>query len=196
VDGHVLPYLLFAGLYVDSDAAYADFAGTVRTLGAAAQGLAVTPSQSLDRFLAGVLTGVGPATDRAGTPVLCADRAVSRDPESYFRDIQAHRADEPLFGPLTRNATPCAFWPSNPAEPTTTVHNDAPALIVSADGDPATPYEGQIAMHHAVTGSRQVTLRGAFRHGVYLSAGSACVDTAVDSYLLGGALPATDRTCG
>jgi pimeloyl-ACP methyl ester carboxylesterase len=32
VDGHVLPYLLFAGVYDDSDAAYADFAATVRTL--------------------------------------------------------------------------------------------------------------------------------------------------------------------
>jgi pimeloyl-ACP methyl ester carboxylesterase len=196
VDGHVLPYLLFAGVYDDSDAAYADFATTVRTLDAAARGTAVTPSPSLDRFLAGVLTGVGPATDRAGTPVLCADRAVSRDPETYFRDIQAHRADEPLFGPLTRNTTPCAFWPTSPAEPTTTVRNDVPALVVGAEGDPATPYAGQVTLHRVLTGSRQVTLRGAFRHGAYLAAGSACVDTAVDSYLLGGALPATDQTCG
>jgi len=195
VDSHVLPYLLFAGVYDDSAAAYADFAATVRTLNAAAQGTTVTPSPSLDQFLAGVLTGAGAATDRAGTPILCADRAVSGDPETYFRDIQAHRADEPLFGPLTRNVTPCAFWPSGPAEPTTTVHNGAPALIVGSDGDPATPYAGQLAMHRALTGSRQVTLRGAFRHGAYLAAANACVDSTVDAYLLGGALPGTDRTC-
>jgi hypothetical protein len=195
VDGHVLPYLLFAGVYDDSDAAYATFATTVRTLDAAAHGTTVTPAPALEQFLAGVLTGAGAATDRAGTPILCADRAVSREPASYLRDIEAHRADEPLFGPLTRNITPCAFWPSGPVEPVTTVHNGAPALIVSADGDPATPYQGQLAMHRALTGSRQLTLRGAFRHGVYLVAGNACVDAAVGAYLLGGALPGTDRSC-
>jgi pimeloyl-ACP methyl ester carboxylesterase len=195
VDTHLLPYLLFAGLYDDGDAARADLTGTVRTLDAAARGEAVTPSPSLDAFLTGVLTGSGAATDRTGTPVLCADRAVSRDPETYFRAIEAHRADEPLFGPLVRNITPCAFWPVAPAEPATTVHTDVPALVVGADGDPATPYRGQLALHRALTGSRQITLRGAFRHGAYLAAGNACVDAAVHDYLLGGALPAADRTC-
>jgi hypothetical protein len=33
--------------------------------------------------LAGVSTGAGAATDRAGTPILCADRAVSHDPDTY-----------------------------------------------------------------------------------------------------------------
>ena len=195
VDGHVLPYVLFAGMYDDSDAAYATFATTVQTLDAAAHGTKVTPEPPLEQFLAGVLTGAGAATDRAGTPILCADRAVSRDPASYRRDIEAHRADEPLFGPLTRNITPCAFWPGGPVEPVTTVDNAAPALIVSADGDPATPFQGQLAMHRALTGSRQVTLRGAFRHGVYLVAGNACIDAAVDGYLLGGTLPGTDSSC-
>jgi pimeloyl-ACP methyl ester carboxylesterase len=196
VDGHVLPYVLFAGVYDDSDAAHTTFATTVQTLDAAAHGSEVTPAPPLEQFLAGVFTGAGAATDRAGTPILCADRAVSRDPASYLRDIEAHRADEPLFGPLTRNITPCAFWPGAPVEPPTTVDNAVPALIVSADGDPATPYRGQVALHRALTGSRQLTLRGAFRHGVYLLAGNACVDAAVDAYLVGGALPGSDRSCG
>ena len=196
VDGHVLPYLLFAGVYDDSDAAYATFAGTVQTLDTAARGGTATPSPELEQFLAGLFTGSGAATDRAGTPFLCADRAVSRDPASYLRDIEAHRADEPLFGPLVRNITPCAFWPTAPVEPPTTFDHRAPALVVSAVGDPATPYPGQVAMHRALSGSRQVSLRGAFRHGVYLLAGNACVNTTVDAYLLGGVLPGTDRTCG
>ena len=196
VDDHALPYLLFAGLYDDSDAAYTTFATTVQTLDAAAHGKPVTPSPQLEQFLAGLFTGSGAATDRAGTPILCADRAVSRNPATYLRDIEAHRADEPLFGPMTRNITPCAFWPTEPVEPVTTVHNNAPALIVSADGDPAAPYPGQLALHRALTGSRQLTLHGAFRHGVYLLAGNACVDIAVDAYLVGGAFPGQDRTCG
>ncbi|MEU8613123.1 alpha/beta hydrolase [Actinoplanes sp. NPDC048791] len=195
VDGRLVPYLLFAGLFDDSDAAYAALSDTVRTLDAARHGRAVTPSPALDQFLAGVLTGTGAATDRAGTPVLCADRAVSRLPATYFRDIQDHRASEPLFGPMTRNITPCAFWPTDPVEPATTIDNDAPAMVVSATGDPATPYAGQLVMHHALSGSRQVTLRSAFRHGAYLGAGNACVDDAVTAYLLGGPLPATDLIC-
>jgi hypothetical protein len=194
VDGHVLPYVLYAQL-PDGEDGYAALAADVRVLGDAAGGATVVPTQSLTRILSDVLTGTGPATDRAGTPILCADRAVSRDPETYFRDIEAHRAEEPLFGPLTRNLTPCAFWPTRPAEPATTVHNGVLALMVGADGDPAVPYPGQQAMHRALTGSRLVTLRGAFRHGVYFVSNNACIDATVNRYLLDGVLPGTDITC-
>ncbi|MEV6490922.1 alpha/beta hydrolase [Actinoplanes sp. NPDC051633] len=162
---------------------------------AATDGMPAVPSEALEQFLAGVLTGTGAATDRAGTPILCADRAVSRHPKTYYDDIRTHRGDGPLFEPLTRNISPCAFWPISPIEPTTTIHNNAPVLITSADGDPATPYAGQVVMHHALTGSRQLTLQGAFRHGAYFGAGNACIDTTVTAYLLGGALPGTDLTC-
>jgi pimeloyl-ACP methyl ester carboxylesterase len=195
VDSHVLPYLLFAHLYDDSPAGFADLAGQLRVLDDAVRGERVTPTDSLAQFLHGLFTGDGYSADRAGTAVLCADRPVSGDPDSYFRDIQAHRATEPLFGPLTRNITPCAFWPARPAEATTTIRNSAPALIVGADGDAATPYPGQLAMHRALTGSRLVTLRGRFAHGQYLAAGNACVDGAVNRYLLDGVLPSKDLAC-
>jgi len=195
VDMHVLPYFLFASLADDSAEAYAGFAANVQVLNEAAHGATAEPTPSLEQFLAGVSTGAGAATDRAGTPILCADRAVSHDPGTYFRDIQAHRSDEPLFGPLLRDITPCAFWPTSPAEPPTTVNNDVPALMVGADGDPVTPYSGQQVMHRALTGSHLVTLRGAFRHGVYLAAGNTCIDTAVDHYLIDGLLPDGDATC-
>ena len=51
------------------------------------------------------------------------------------------------------------------------------------------------AMHRALTGSRMITLDGAFRHGVYLLDPATCVTSAVESYLLEGALPPTDMTC-
>ncbi len=49
-------------------------------------------------------------------------------------------------------------------------------------------------MHRSLTGSRLVTLKNAFQHGVYF-AGSACADSAVNRYLLDGTLPATNLTC-
>lgn len=195
VGTHVLPYFLFISLYDDSEQAYADFAANVRVLSEAARGATATPAPSLEQFLAGVFTGAGEATDRAGTPILCADRAVSHDPGTYFRDIQAHRADEPLFGPLLRNITPCAFWPVRPAERPTTISNDVPALMVGADGDPVAPYSGQLAMHRALAGTRLVTLRGSFHHTVYLVAGNSCIDAVVNRYLISGIRPARDATC-
>jgi pimeloyl-ACP methyl ester carboxylesterase len=195
IDSHVLPYLLFVGLYDDLPEAYAELAGKLRVLDAAARNGTATPTESLEAFLSGLFTGTGYASDRAGTAVLCADRAVSRDPASYYRDIERHRSAEPLFGPLTRNITPCAFWPVRPAEAPTTIGNTAPALIVGATGDPATPYPGQLAMHRALKGSRMVTLRGRFAHGQYLAAANACVDDAVERYLLGGELPSRAVEC-
>ncbi|WP_233594752.1 alpha/beta hydrolase [Amycolatopsis sp. WAC 04169] len=193
VDGHTVPYLFFAHLYDDRPASQAEFTATVRTLRAAAAGLPATPSPALSTLLDGLTTGSGSATDRAGTPVVCADRAADRDPMTYYRDIQEHRAAEPLFGPLARNITPCAFWPVAPAEPATRIHNTAPALLLGSTGDPATPYAGQLAMRRALAGSSLVTVEGAYRHSVFLK-GDACVDAAVRDYLLSGRLPA-DRIC-
>ncbi|OHV45742.1 alpha/beta hydrolase [Pseudofrankia sp. BMG5.36] len=195
VDSHVLPYFLFAHLYDDSTAGYADLAEQLRVFDAAARGGPATPTFSLETFLAGLFTGAGYAADRAGTAVICADRAASRDPDTYFRDIESHRHDEPLFGPLAHNITPCAFWPTRPAEKPTTIRTDVPALIVGADGDPVAPYPGQQAMHGALTGSRMVTLRGGFAHTEYLAAENACVDGTVNRYLVDGAFPTRDTDC-
>ncbi|NUW34719.1 alpha/beta fold hydrolase [Nonomuraea sp. SMC257] len=195
VDAHLLPYVLAVQLADDGKEAYAGLAADVALLRDAARGARVVPTASLDRLLKDALTSAGEGFDRAGTPVLCADRAASRDPDAYFRDIQAHRAGEPLFGPMTRDLSPCAFWPAAPAEPPTDVRTDAPALIVGAAGDPWTPHVGQRAMRRALSGARMITLRGAYRHGVFLAAGAPCVDTAVTRYLVDGVLPATNTTC-
>jgi hypothetical protein len=50
-------------------------------------------------------------------------------------------------------------------------------------------------MHRALPGSRQLTVLGAFRHGVYLLDPSTCIRTTVEHYLLDRALPTADRTC-
>ncbi|MEV0585487.1 alpha/beta hydrolase [Nonomuraea sp. NPDC050310] len=190
VDASVVPYWLFARLYDDGPAEYAALAKE-----AAALTGRTPPPASLLEFLDGLFTGSGTAEDRAGTPILCADRAAPTNPELYYRDIQRHRAAEPLFGPLVRNISPCAFWPDTPVEPATRIANAVPALIVGAAGDPATPYAGQRAMHRALTGSRMLTLIGSYRHGVYVSAGNRCVDTVVGRYLLDGVLPKADTSC-
>ena len=195
IDANMVPGLLLT--VDDTDESYGEFSAQVRVLLDAARGLPATPTplqrQKLDLYTS---TEVTPDFWFSATNTLqCADRAVSRDPETYYADIQAHLADEPFYGPLARHITACAFWPTSPAEPPTTIRNDRPALIVGASGDPATPYPGQLAMHRALTGSRMVTLAGSFRHGVYLFDPSPCVTRAVERYLLGGRLPGGDVTC-
>jgi hypothetical protein len=67
---------------------------------------------------------------------------------------------------------------------------------VNAAGDINSILSMGRAMHHALAGSRMITLEGVRTHGVYLFRGSACVDGAVNAYLDTGALPATDISCG
>lgn len=200
VGTHRVDAAMVAGLLLtatDTDESYAELSARVRLLHDAARGVVVTPTPDQDAVLAFYTsTEVDPAfAFSAGTAIRCADRAASRDPETYFRDIQAHRAGEPLYGPLFRTITPCAFWPTAPAEPPTRIAGNRPVLMVGASGDPVTPAAGQQVLHRALTGSRMVTVDGAFRHGVYLSEGMSCADAVVNRYLLDGVLPAADVTC-
>jgi pimeloyl-ACP methyl ester carboxylesterase len=195
IDATMLPGMLLT--VEDTDAAYAEFTAKVRVLRDAANGLPATPTGDYKALLAlyadpNVLPQLNVSATTANQ---CADRAASRDPETYYRDIQDHLAAEPFYGPLFRHITPCAFWPISPIERPTTISNDHPALIVGATGDPAAPYPGQLVMHQALRGSRMIALDNAFQHGVFLEAGNTCVDATVENYLLAGALPSRDLTC-
>jgi pimeloyl-ACP methyl ester carboxylesterase len=192
IDSHQLPILLWAS--DDQKDSYAEMAVNVRVLRDAARGIKITPTANLEQELAAFFAPDVTGFASAQMAIVCADRAASGDSQTYYRDIQAHRRTEPLYGPFIRNITPCAFWPATPAEPTTQIGNNAAALILNSTGDTQTPYPGAQVMHQALTGSRLVTLKNAYRHGVYL-AGSGCADAAVDRYLLDGALPGSDITC-
>ncbi|QDQ13294.1 alpha/beta hydrolase [Streptomyces spectabilis] len=192
-DSHV-PFLLVEGIADDTDAARAALGESVSVLADAAAGKPARPSQHLAALLRYATTGVDSASGSAQSAILCGDVAAPRDPERYWRDIQRSRTRHPLFGPLTNNVTPCAFW-DRPRERPTQVRHDARALIVAATGDPRTPYEGSVALRHRLPGSKLLTLKGANRHGIYGEYGDACVDSKVNAYLATGRLPAKDETC-
>ncbi|GAA0581779.1 alpha/beta hydrolase [Kribbella sandramycini] len=198
VGTHEVTEAMLPGLLLtvdDTDASYAELSAAVRVYRDAAAGLPVTPTSTQEqRFALYDLAEVVPEFGFSATVAnQCADRAAPRDPAIYYRDIQAHRAAEPLYGPLARDISPCAFWPTTPIEPPTGIANNRPALMLAAEGDPVTPYAGQQAMHRALRGSRQITLSGAFRHGVH--GVSRCVDAAVERYLITTNLPPADQTC-
>ncbi|HWH95766.1 MAG TPA: alpha/beta hydrolase [Baekduia sp.] len=66
-------------------------------------------------------------------------------------------------------------------------------LVVATTYDPATPYRGAKALVKDLGNARLLTMVGD-GHTAY-GGNSACVDEAVDSYMLGGTLPAAGTVC-
>ncbi|RKT54091.1 alpha/beta fold hydrolase [Saccharothrix australiensis] len=192
LDQHYLPLVLFGPL---SDARQdALLTSYVRQIADAAGGKVVQPSPELDATLRFAYRPT-PETQNSGqAAVMCGDAAEPRDPESYWRDIERHRATQPVFGAFAHNITPCAFW-APPVERPTEVRNSVPALIVQATGDTRTTYETGVALHRSMTKSRLVTLKDVRIHGVFEFFPNKCVRDSVNTYLADGTLPARDRTC-
>ncbi|MBB5939714.1 alpha/beta hydrolase [Streptomyces zagrosensis] len=123
-----------------------------------------------------------------------------KEPATYWKNMQHSRATQPVFGPFANGMiAPCAFWGIEPREAGTAIDNDVPVLMLQARRDNNVPYEGALALHRKLTGSRLVTadIRS---HGVYGRGSEGlrpvpCADRAVNDYLRGGALPAKDQSC-
>ncbi|WP_411082693.1 alpha/beta fold hydrolase [Streptomyces sp. cmx-18-6] len=194
LDDTQIPTLLFMGLADDTDASRAALAEQVSVLAKAAKGQQAAVSPEFTEVLRFATSGADSAFGSVQTAIICGDVPAPRDPEVYWRGIERTRAAHPLFGPLTENIGPCAFW-NPPRENPTRVRHDARALIVAATGDPRTTYRGSVALRDQLPNSRLLTLKGANRHALYGEYGNDCVDTEVNRYLATGVLPRKDATC-
>lgn len=127
--------------------------------------------------------------------VTCLDRP-TRSIEQVAQDADTWAAESPTFGPyLAWSDAICAQWPL-PAvtEPREVVADGAgPILVVSTQFDPATPYQWGVRMAETFADAALVSWNGD-GHTAYFN-GSACVDDAVDAYLLRGTVPAADPRC-
>ncbi|WP_344600280.1 alpha/beta hydrolase [Streptomyces glaucus] len=92
---------------------------------------------------------------------------------------------------------PCAYWPAprqRPLDVRTAPGRLPPTLLLAAERDAATPYDGALELHRRLPGSVLVTERGAGSHG--LAGGpNRCVNAHVEAYLLEGRLPARNASC-
>ena len=130
--------------------------------------------------------------------VLCMDepritgRAARDDlAAKYAAAAPAFDSGDPPKGLMDR----CAFWP---AKPTLTPHQPdikglPTVLVISTSKDPATPYQSGVDLAKALK-ARLLTVEGT-RHGAYLGAGLACVDSIGTRYLTTLELPDPDTTC-
>ncbi len=131
------------------------------------------------------------------TAVECADAKWPTNWKTWDRDNTRLHKDHPFM--TWANAwmnLPCATWSSKQQTPLEVKSRKGlpPVLIVQAERDAATPYEGAVELHKRFKGSRLITEKGAGSHGV-TGITNPCVNDRVDTYLLTGKTDSRDVTC-
>ncbi|MGW1738281.1 alpha/beta hydrolase [Nocardia sp. NPDC001965] len=130
--------------------------------------------------------------------VTCNDVQWPEDVGYYRRAVAADRERYPLYGAAAANITPCAFWPHEPAEAPVEIDADGPAdvLLVQHRRDVPTPYHGgELLREKFGDRARLVSVDGS-GHGVYVLGGNACARDITTDYLVDGAMPENDMSCG
>ncbi|MFJ6081442.1 alpha/beta hydrolase [Streptomyces sp. NPDC092369] len=92
---------------------------------------------------------------------------------------------------------PCAYWPAPRQQvvDVRTAPGELPStLILAAERDAATPYDGALELHRRLSGSVLVTERDAGTHGI-AGGPNRCVNGYLDAYLLEGRLPVRRAAC-
>jgi hypothetical protein len=133
----------------------------------------------------------------SGAVIDCLDWKDGRTLDQYKADAKEFAAKAPVFGPYIAFAgVHCQFFPqpaTQRAPNTLTEIKTAPIIVIGTIRDPATPYTWSVSLAKIFTGSRLISLDadGHTGHG----RGSACVDGAVDAFLLEGTLPNANISC-
>ena len=127
--------------------------------------------------------------------VACSD---SDNPDSYAAWSAAGAASDAAFGYFGRIWTwvssICAEWPTADADRYVgpfTRSTANPVLVVGNRYDPATRYEGALAVDALLPSSRLLTVEGWGHTSLFLS---ACADAIASTYLLTSTAPTTS-TC-
>jgi len=132
------------------------------------------------------------------TAVECNDADWPTDWRTWDRDNTrlARRAPFETWDNVWMNL-PCAYWPvprQKPLEVRTMPRALPPTLILAAERDAATPYDGALELQRRLSGSVLVTENGAGTHGIG-GGPNQCVNGYLDAYLLEGRLPTRRAGC-
>ncbi|MEU5719959.1 alpha/beta hydrolase [Streptomyces sp. NPDC020403] len=137
-------------------------------------------------------------SNAANAAINCADSKQRFTPEQTEAALPEFRKASPVFGDyLGWGLMSCTGWPVAGAwvTPDVSAPGSAPILVIGNTGDPATPYAGAKAM--ATELGKGVGVELTYKgqgHGAY-NGGSACVQKAVDGYLLDGKVPPDGTVC-
>ncbi|MFC8098104.1 alpha/beta hydrolase [Streptomyces sp. NPDC057363] len=133
----------------------------------------------------------------ANAAVNCLDLPAAFSSPDEVRDaLPDFEKASPVFGEgLAWSSLNCAYWPVKPTgEPHRIEAAGAtPIVVVGTTRDPATPYRWAEALAGQLSSGRLLTYEGD-GHTAY-GRGSACVDSAINAYLLRGTPPEDGKRC-
>lgn len=132
----------------------------------------------------------------ANWAINCADYGVDGDAAKWEAQSAQLAQESPIFGALMEyDDSLCAAWayqPETKIQPFKAAGSE-PIVVVGTTGDPATPYKWAEDFVHNLDNGILVTWEGE-GHTAY-GHSTACIDDAINSYLLNGTLPAENLTC-
>jgi pimeloyl-ACP methyl ester carboxylesterase len=136
----------------------------------------------------------------SGAIIDCLDWPDTRSIEKTKSDAKLFSDVAPIFGPyLAYTNISCKYLtPPEKDKFTRTVNNitsikAAPIIVIGTTRDPATPYDWAVGLHKIFKTSKLISLDADGHTGQ--GRGSACVDDAVDAYLLQSKTPKENLTC-
>ncbi len=168
-------------------------------------------------------TGLRAALGGDGSVLMqLADQYAARNPDGTFRNnsIEAYVAisclDDPRSIPASQvpsqfpafdraspvfgkafawGLTSCRGFAPRSDQPRPVIHarGAAPIVVVGTTRDPATPYRWAVALAHQLASGVLLTRDGDGHTGYH--AGNACIDHAVESYLVSGVVPQRSTRC-
>ncbi|MET7291433.1 alpha/beta hydrolase [Streptomyces griseoloalbus] len=133
----------------------------------------------------------------ANAAVNCLDLPPAFDsPDEVRRALPDFEKASPVFGEgFAWASLNCAYWPVRATGEARRIEakGAAPIVVVGTTRDPATPYRWAQALAGQLSSARLLTYEGD-GHTAY-GRGSACVDSAINAYLLDGRPPADGKRC-
>jgi pimeloyl-ACP methyl ester carboxylesterase len=158
----------------------------------------------LARADAGDLSGLAPRPLTPSTTVIvpstfaivCNDSATRRSGLDYLPAQLGNEAVYPRFGGANFGLaiTLCSSWPSTRTTPVTNLETRHKVVVIGNDFDNATPIAWTRSMTTALGGKATFVRYQGGGHVIYGS-GSACIDTAIESYFRDPARPPTGLVC-
>jgi pimeloyl-ACP methyl ester carboxylesterase len=149
-----------------------------------------------DQFTDREPSGYADNSNEAIYAVNCLDRPDLTSVAEAKTEVAQYEAASPRFGSLLLwGSLPCANWPVKPEDKPHTIKaaGAKPILVVGTTRDPATPYESAVGLAHQLESGVLITRDGDGHTGY--KKGNACVDSAVETYLLQGTAPTADIKC-
>jgi pimeloyl-ACP methyl ester carboxylesterase len=136
----------------------------------------------------------------SGAIIDCLDWPDTRSVEKTKADAKRFTDAAPVFGPyLAYTNIACKYLTPPTKDKLTRSTNKitsiktAPVIVIGTTRDPATPYEWSVGLHQIFKNSKLISLDADGHTGQ--GRGSACVDNAVDSYLLQDKTPKKNLNC-